>query len=129
MTPTKFIGKGIVFPIKINSSGRPDSVSDLTLIYSSIAMILNWPKFTRFFNERFGARMAELLEEPNDGVTKSLARSFIIEGLGEHERRIQVLDVTVESHNLYTVFIKISFRIRNTKIEDTYIFPYYKIIT
>jgi phage baseplate assembly protein W len=129
MTTTKFIGKGIVFPIQLNQWGRPDSVSDLTLIYSSIAMILNWPKFTRFFNERFGARMAELLEEPNDGVTRSLARSFIIEGLAQHEKRINVLDVTVESHDLYKVFIKISFRVRNTKIEDTYIFPYYKIIT
>lgn len=127
MATTKFIGKGLLYPIIINESGRPDSVDSIELIYSSIKMILNWPKHQRFFNEYFGARLQELLEEPNDGITRSLTRTFVKEALASYEKRIEVLDLNIESHDPYTVYIKIHFKIRNTKIEETQIFPYYKI--
>lgn len=126
---SKFIGSGILFPIKLSEAGRPDFVSNMSLIICSMKIILNWPRNIRFFNELFGTRNWECLEEPNDGITKSLLRTFSKDGLEKYEKRIEVLDVSVQSHDRYKVNLLISFRLRNTKIEETLIFPYYKIIS
>lgn len=125
----KFIGSGIIFPIKLNNQGRPDWVNNIDLIKSSIAMIVNWPKYTRFFNENFGARLDELIEEPNDSITRSLARSFLKDALERDEKRIIVSDVIITGYNQEKVMISVKFSIRNSDIEDTFIFPYYKNIT
>lgn len=126
MANSKFIGSGITFPIILNDDGRPDFVNDINLILSSIKMVLYWPRHTRFFNEFFGARLEELIEEPNDGIAKSILRTFVKESLETFERRIKVIDVRVRDYDLYTVNIEIKISIRNEKIEETFIFPYYK---
>jgi len=123
----KFIGSGIIFPIELNNMGRPDYVSDIRLILSSIKNILYWPKNTRFFNENFGARIPELLEEPNDGVARSLLRTFVEEAIATYEKRIIIKDITVHSYDDTKVNLKMTFSLRTSKIEETFIFPYYKI--
>lgn len=124
----KFIGSGITFPIELNEFGRPNWVNDIRLIESSIKMILYWPQNTRFFNENFGARIPELIEEPNDGVARSLLNTFVKESLEKHEKRIIVTKVTIISYDDTKVNISLSYTVRNTKIEETFIFPYYKNI-
>jgi phage baseplate assembly protein W len=126
MVKNKFIGSGITFPIQLNADGRPDFVNDMSLIISSIKTILYWPIYTRFFNENFGCRLEELIDEPHDGIAKSLLRTFIEESLYRYEKRINVNSVKVTSHDLYTVYVEIKITLRNSKIEETFIFPYYK---
>lgn len=126
MATNKFIGSGILFPITLNESGRPDFVNDNTLIVSSIYQILNWPKNTRFFNENFGCRISELLEEPNDGVANTLLRAFIVECLRDYESRITLQSVKIDEYDLWKVNIRIEYIITNTKQEESMIFPYYK---
>ena len=122
----KFIGSGIVFPITLNESGRPDFVNDMNLIKASINTILYWPKNTRFFNEKFGCRIHELIDEPNDGISRSLLRTFLTEAIYENEKRVIISDVKIVSYDLYKVNISMKLTLRNTKIEETFIFPYYK---
>lgn len=126
MATNKFIGSGILFPIEINPSGRPDYVSDNRLIISSIYQILSWPKNNRYFNENFGCRIEELLEEPNDGVSNTLLRAFIVEALSTYEKRIVLQSVTVVNYDYSKVNIKLTYTITNTKVEESMIFPYYK---
>lgn len=126
MSTNKFIGSGIVFPIALNANGRPDFTNNIDLIISSIKMILFWPVNQRSFNERFGSRIEELIEEPNDGVAKSLLKIFINEALYQYEKRVVVNSVKVVSYDLVKVNIELSISIRNTRIEETFIFPYYK---
>lgn len=126
MITNNFIGSGIIFPLEINTEGRPDYVNDNRLIISSINMILNWPKNVRYFNENFGSRIAELLDEPNDGVANTLLRAFIVEALGTYEKRIILQSITIVNYDIFKVNIELIYTIRNTQVEETLIFPYYK---
>lgn len=126
MVTNKFIGSGILFPLEINSSGRPDYVNDSRLIVCSINQILNTPANTRFFNENFGCRINELLDEPNDGVSNTLLRAFIVECLTLYEPRIILNSVEITNYDLFKVNIKLTYTITNTKQEESMVFPYYK---
>lgn len=121
-----FIGSGIIFPIELNESGRPDWVDDIRLIKASIQNILYWPSNTRFFNEKFGSRINELIEEPNDSIAKSLLNTFVKEAIANYEKRVTISKVDIISADDFTVNIRLRFYLRNTKIEETMIFPYYK---
>ena len=126
----KFIGSGIKFPIELNSFGRPDTHNDITLIHSSILNIINWPTRVRFFNEKFGCRIEECLEEPDDSISISLIKHFIAESLSIWEKRIELLpsDIKILNSTPSVINVQIRFFIRNTKIEETFIFPFYKEI-
>lgn len=123
---SKFIGSGIIFPITLNSMGRPDYVNDIRLIEASLKNIFYWPKNTRFFIENFGCRIDDLLEEPNDSIARSLLNTFIKEAVNNWEKRITVNTVNIVEVDYKTVSISIQYRLRNSKIEETFIFPYYK---
>lgn len=122
----KFIGSGYIFPIVLNSFGRPEPLSDVRLIYASLRTLFYWPKNTRFFIESFGCRIEDLLEEPNDSIARSLLNTFIKEAVQDYEKRIIVNTVTVKAVSPIKIEITVKFYLRNSKIEETFIFPYYK---
>ena len=126
----KFVGSGIIFPIEINGEGRPDIHTNTTLLNNSIQTILNWPYSQRFFNEMFGSRINELLEEPNDEITKTLLSHFVVDALTQWEKRILINNsgVKIVSFNREVVNVEITYRINSTKVEETFIFPFYKEI-
>lgn len=123
----KFIGSGLTFPIELNTlSKTPIVYADLKLIRSSIANILNWPQRMRYFNEQYGCRIEEILEEPDNSVSRTLARDFIRDALNRWEKRIRVKEVKIlESPYQGRMDISINYEIRNTKIEETIIYPFY----
>ena len=125
----KFIGGGITFPLQI-VNGKVLIKSDFSLIRSSIGIILNWQIGTRFYNESFGSRIWECLEEPNDNVIKSLLSHFIIESLTTWEKRIELRNgsITYTKVNHDKINIALTYRLRNSNIEETYIYPFYKEI-
>lgn len=128
MANNQFIGSGIIFPLEINSNGRSVVRDDISLIKASINHILNWPKNLRFFNESFGSRLEDLLEEPDDSISKSLAKYFIYESIRDWEKRVELKpsDIEILNSDETVINLKIMFRLRNTKIEETMIFPFYK---
>lgn len=130
MAQNQFIGSGIIFPLEIDSNGRSVVRDDISLIKASINHILNWPKNLRFFNEGFGSRLEDLLEEPDDSISRSLAKYFIYESIRDWEKRVELKpsDIEVLDSNETIINLKIVFRLRNTKIEETMIFPFYKNI-
>lgn len=127
-TKSKFIGSGLTFPIELNPLRTTPVVynGDPKLIKSSIGIILNWPKRRRWFNEAFGCRIEEVLEEPDDNVSRTLIKTFIRESLNEWEKRIVVKELIVNPPETPgVVLVYINYEIRNTKIEETVIFPFY----
>lgn len=124
----KFIGTGIIFPIEVNSIGGVDIKDGTTLLQASIKTILYWPINQRFFNETFGSRLFEILEEPNDNVAKALVRTFIFEVLNKWEKRIVTKDVSILSSDHKTVNLQITYIIRSSRTEETMVFPFYKEI-
>ena len=126
----KFIGSGIIFPLQIDDGGRLVINNTIELINTSIKNILNWPERIRFFNEAYGCRIWELLEEPDDSLSKSLAKQFIVDSLNRWERRIEVINSSIKilDSNESVINLSITYKIRSTKIEETFIFPFYKEI-
>jgi hypothetical protein len=128
LTQKTFLGQGIIFPITLNSLGRPDIETGIDLIRSSIKIILNWPYATRFFLNEFGCRIEELLEEPNDSIVKSLVKHFIVDSISNFEKRVELLEVSIVNPTSSSLDIKISYRILSSQQEDSFIFPFYKQI-
>jgi len=124
----KFIGSGMTFPILLNPLKTSPIISsgESTLIHSSIGIIINWPKRRRWFNEEFGCRIEETLEEPNDAISRTLIRVFIKEALEKWEKRIVLKSIKTQSgRDVGQINVSINYNIRNTKIEETVIFPFY----
>ena len=86
----KFIGSGIIFPIEINAQGRVDIINDMRLIRASILDIINWPTRIRFFNEQYGCRIEECLEEPDDTISRTLAKHFMVDAISTWEKRVDI---------------------------------------
>lgn len=124
----QFIGGGITFPIEVNSKGSVDVMSNNVLLRSSIKNILYWPTSQRFFNEQFGSRIFDVLEEPNDNIGKALVRTFIFEALNRWEKRILVKDTKILNSDHQVINIEITYEIRSTRTEETMVFPFYKEI-
>lgn len=126
MATIDFLGKGIIFPIELTSQGLPIIRSGPELIKSSIKMILAWPVRQRIFLGEFASRLDELLEEPNDELLKGLVEFFIMEALTTWEKRIDVLDVSVERLEPEKLDVEVKYRIRTSQIEEVLTFPLYR---
>jgi uncharacterized protein len=126
MAQIDYLGKGIIFPIELTPQGLPIIRSGPDLIKSSIKMILMWPVRQRIFLGEFGSRIDELLEEPNDDLLKGLVEFFIVDALRTWEKRIDVLDVSVERLAPETIDVEIRYRIKTNQLEDILTFPLYR---
>lgn len=124
-TANNFIGKGLTFPIELNSSGRPDIKGGVDLLKSAITDILSWTVGTRFMLGEYGTRLEQLLQEPNDLVTQSLVKHFTVEVISKWEKRLEVLEVKTINQTDYLLHIYIKYKVKNTKEEGSFIFPYY----
>jgi phage baseplate assembly protein W len=80
---------GLAFPLQI-TTGKHTVVSGVDLIQASLKTIISWPLFTRYYEDKFGSRLYELLEEPNDDILVNLIRRFVIDAIGTWEQRIEL---------------------------------------
>lgn len=124
----KFIGKGLIFPIIINSSGRPDIMGGKKLLESSFNNILSWAIGTRFFLGEYGTNLERLLQEPNDLISQNLVKHYTVDVIKLWEKRVDVLDVKLINKGDYILDIEIVYLIKSSKIQDSFIFPYYSQI-
>lgn len=124
-TANDFIGRGLVFPIVLNSQGRPDISGGGQLIEASMKAILAHIIGTRFMLGEFGGKLERLLQEPNDGVVRSLVKHFTVEQISSWEKRAEVLDVEVDNRTDYSILIRIKYQIKGTKIINSFTYPYY----
>ena len=127
-TANQFLGTGYIFPIQLTSAGRPDIKGGTELLESSIANILSTTIGTRFFLGEYGTNLEQLLQEPNDIKTQILVKHFTVDVISKWEKRIEVLEVTLEAKNDYTLYIRIKYQLVNTTLQSSFIFPYYSTI-
>ncbi len=120
-----FLGKGLIFPITLTASGRPPIDGGFPLIESSLKTILSWAVGTRYYLGEFGSKLEQLLQEPNDGVIKALVKHFTVDVISQWEKRVEILEVQLDSKDDQSISIAIRYRIKNTKLENSFIFPYY----
>ena len=124
-TANKFIGKGLVFPIQLNNHGGTEPKGGKELLESSLRNILSFTIGTRFFLGEYGTKLELLLQEPNDLITQSLLKDYTVGVIAKWEKRLEVLKVELESKSDVELDIRITYRIVGTKLENTFIYPYY----
>lgn len=87
---------GMTFPQRINKKGFFEFSGDLrVLVGASIRQILGTRIGERVMLPEFGSRIWELLFEPIDAVTVSLARVYTIEAIKKWEPRVLLNDIDV----------------------------------
>ena len=123
---TNFVGSGITFPILLDSSGKPTISTGFPLIKSSLLILLNWALGVKMFNEDFGCRIKELLDEPNNTILASLVITFVRSAIAQWETRITLLNTTIVKVTSDTLEIKLTYVIVNTQQQDSFIFPFYR---
>lgn len=125
--PNEFLGRGLKFPFKINSStGKIDMVSGIEAIEQSIHTILSTKPGERFFHSDFGIDLSELQFEPMDETTLKEIETRIMDGLSMHQTMIIPESVDFELDiNGGRILIDVKFLIRSTNTRGNYVFPYY----
>lgn len=87
---------GFTFPQRINGKGFFEFTGDIRLLVrSSIYQILGTKQGERVMEPEFGSRVHELLFEPIDEITISLARVYTIQAIERWEPRVVLNDVEV----------------------------------
>lgn len=122
-----FIGNGITLPLEL-VSGRPPLKTGFDLIKSSIKMILDWSFGSRPFLSEFGSRLNELLEEPNDDILQNVAQVFVKDAISTWEKRIELISADISRNNDTTLSITLVYRVVNSNVVDSYIYPFYSKI-
>lgn len=120
------IGKGIKFPVELSSTGKPITTTGSELIESSLRIILGWPYRDRFFLARFGAKLEELLEEPNGEVLESLVEFFIFESIRAWEPRVKFENTLILSRSPDKLEVVIQYYIVESSTRESFVYPFYK---
>lgn len=128
MAAQNYIGTGLIFPIQLNSKGAPVMGTGIPLINSSIKIILGWSYLSRIFLSEFGSRLEDLLEEPNDELLGALVKNFLYDALMKWETRINILEIDSKRIEPTKLIVGIRYRVKNTGLEETFVFPFYKEI-
>lgn len=124
-----FIGRGIMFPMRVNQSGSIAMSSGADDLGSSIHMVLATAPGERLMRPTFGCRIWELMFEPINANTIGLMNVAVREALGQWEPRIDVDTVEVEPDGATDgrVNIAITYRVRATNDHRNLVFPFYTI--
>lgn len=124
LTLQKFIGKGLTFPIQLNGNGTPVLETGFPLIESSLKNLLTWVFGTRYFLGEYGSRLENLIAEQNDIVISSLINDLVLEAIKKFETRIELIGTQI-LQNDSDLSISLNYRIVNTQVEKSFIFPFY----
>lgn len=115
---------GLGFPLTL-TSGKHTLVEGNDLIKSSIRIILSWPLYTREYEDEFGSRIHEALENQNDNALIALVRRFVIGAIEVWERRVDLVKLTFERPNNEKLVVDITYLIKEINIEDTLQYTFY----
>jgi phage baseplate assembly protein W len=124
-----FIGRGFLFPLRVDQHGSIALSNGAADLESSIRMVLITAPGERVMRPEFGCKIWELLFEPINANTLGLMAVAVREALGRWEPRITVEDVVVEPdrRDEGMVMIRISYLVRTTNDRRNLVYPFYVI--
>jgi hypothetical protein len=123
------IGRGWVFPPKIDAQGKVALTSKRNEFEQAIQIILSTSPGQRVMRPNFGCRLHELVFAPNNSHTAASARRYVEEALGMWEPRIRVTRVEVRPDPSETsrMLIYIDYEVKNTHDQRSLVYPFYLI--
>jgi len=122
-----FLGTGWRFPLQVTPRGSIATSTAERRIEESIFNILGTAKGERVMLPEYGCGIHDLVFEPNNPITLSRVTQDVRTALVQYERRIDVLDVDVETSpetpNL--LIIRINYRVRSNNALGNLVYPFY----
>jgi phage baseplate assembly protein W len=124
-----FIGRGFLFPLRVDQHGSIALSNGAADLESSIRMVLITAPGERVMRPEFGCKIWELLFEPINANTLGLMAVAVRDALGRWEPRITVEEVVVEPdrRDEGMVMIRISYLVRTTNDRRNLVYPFYVI--
>jgi uncharacterized protein len=124
-----FIGRGILFPLRVDQSGGIALGSGTDDIDASIRMAIVTAPGERVMRPQFGCRIWDLLFEPINANTLGLMAEAVRDTVSQWEPRVTLEDVVVEPDpaSPARVLIDLRYRVRTTNDRRNLVFPFYVI--
>ncbi|HEY9606757.1 MAG TPA: GPW/gp25 family protein [Allocoleopsis sp.] len=126
--PKAFLGRGVGFPIQLNSKGAIADAKYEESVRQSVWIILGTAKGERLMRPDFGCGIYDLVFEVNSPSTAGKVAQAVREALLLYEPRIFVLDVRVFSasdEDGEKLLINIDYQVRATNNAFNIVYPFY----
>jgi phage baseplate assembly protein W len=122
-----YLGIGWKFPLQVTPAGKIAQARYEQRVEESIYLILGTAKGERPMLPDFGCGIHDLVFAPHNAGTLSLVTQSVRQALTVYERRIDVLDVSVESpaEQPNLLLIRVSYRIRANNAMGNLVYPFY----
>jgi Bacteriophage baseplate protein W len=127
--PADFIGRGLLFPLRVDQSGGIALGSGADDIDASIRMAIVTAPGERVMRPEFGCRIWDLMFEPINANTLGLMAEAVRDAVSQWEPRVTLEDVVVEPDpaSPARVLIDLRYRVRTTNDQRNLVFPFYVI--
>jgi Bacteriophage baseplate protein W len=124
-----FIGRGILFPMRVDQSGSIALGHGADDIDASIRMAIVTAPGERVMRPQFGCRIWDLLFEPINANTLGLMAEAVRDTVSQWEPRVDLEELQVEpdQDNPARVMIHMSYRVRATNDRRNLVYPFYVI--
>ncbi len=122
-----FLGKGFNFPLQIDSSGGIALNEYEENIETSLRIIIGTRPGERVMRPDFGCRVHELVFQPNNEATASLAAFYVREAVQKWEPRVENITVTAypDPQKENVLIINLSYRVIRTNNQRNLVYPFY----
>jgi phage baseplate assembly protein W len=121
-----YLGRGLVFPLKLNLQGSVQLNSDIPNVEDCIRLILGTRLGERVYRPDFGSRLSELVFAPMNTQTLLLMRLYVQEALEMWEPRIIVDGIYTEPDPTKgRVDILIQYHPKDSYDSQSMIYPFY----
>lgn len=124
-----FVGRGIAFPLRVDSTGSLAFTSGTADIEKSMRVIIATAPGERPMRPEFGCRIWDLMFEPINLTTLGLMEGAVREALERWEPRAEPtsVDVTVRDMASGAVNIEVQYTIASTNETRNLVYPFYMI--
>lgn len=126
--PLNYIGSGGYFPITLSTNEKGETgwyplKRDINLIKQNIRSLIIYNIGQKFREEKFGTRINECLEEPNDQLLEFLVKNFLKEGITNWEPRVKSLAVATKRDG-GSLYIQVKFSVNTSQEVGELVFQY-----
>lgn len=125
----EFVGRGLAFPLRVDSSGGLALVSENRELEEAMRLILGTAYGERPMRPEFGCGIHDYVFAPVDSSTAGCVAFEVRQSLARWEPRVEVVDVDVTSDpdRGDTLYIDITYQVVGTNDPRNLVFPFYTI--
>jgi phage baseplate assembly protein W len=122
-----FLGVGWKFPLQVTPRGRVALARHEVRVEESIYQILATAKGERVMLPEFGCGIHEMVFAANSAGSLARIKQDVLQSLIRYERRIDVLEVSVENprEEPNLLLIRVNYRIRSNNAVGNVVYPFF----